>query len=130
MKITKTQLKRIIKEELASKLVEADVLDFPGGRTNSDSSGEGEGEVVPLKRKGPSGPSLSDGEMQSGILGMLLGFLFGTKARSDVSLDEIQANPAVFEALVVALMSDQNAVAQDWMNLPEGEFRTKYLSGF
>lgn len=131
MKITKTQLRNLIKEELASKLSEADVLDFPGDRVSPGTSGEGEGEVVPLKKDEPAGLTLTDKEMAIGVYGMVLGFLIGTKARSDVPIEEIQGgNPELFQALINAVAADQIAFAQDWMNMPEGEFRAKHLPGF
>jgi len=131
MKITKTQLRNLIKEELASKLSEADVLDFPGDRVSPGTSGEGEGEVVPLKKDEPAGLTLTDKEMAIGVYGMVLGFLIGTKARSDVPIEEIQGgNPELFQALINAVAVDQIAFAQDWMNMPEGEFRAKHLPGF
>jgi hypothetical protein len=131
MKITKTQLRNLIKEELASKLSEADVLDFPGDRVSPGTSGEGEGEVVPLKKDEPAGLTLTDKEMAIGVYGMVLGFLIGTKTRSDVPMEEIQGgNPELFQALISAVAADQIAFAQDWMNMPEGEFRAKHLPGF
>lgn len=126
MKITKTQLRQIIKEELS----EADVLDFPGDRVSPGASGEGEGEVVPLKKDEPAGPTLTNDEMAVGVFGMVLGFLIGTKNRSDVDVEEIQSNPDLFQALLNAVAADQNAFAQDWMSMPEGEFRAKHLPGF
>jgi hypothetical protein len=127
MKITKTQLRQIIKEELS----EADVLDFPGDRVSPGASGEGEGEVVPLKKDEPAGLTLTDKEMAIGVYGMVLGFLIGTKARSDVPIEEIQGgNPELFQALINAVAVDQIAFAQDWMNMPEGEFRAKHLPDF
>jgi hypothetical protein len=127
MKITKTQLRQIIKEELS----EADVLDFPGDRVSPGTSGEGEGEVVPLKKDEPAGLTLTDKEMAIGVYGMVLGFLIGTKTRSDVPMEEIQGgNPELFQALISAVAADQIAFAQDWMNMPEGEFRAKHLPGF
>ena len=126
MKITKTQLRQIIKEELS----EADVLDFPGDRVSPGTSGEGEGEVVPLKKDEPVIPYLTDDEMAIGVFGMVLGFLIGTKARRDVDIEEIQSNPEFFQALINAVAVDQNAFAQDWMNMPEGKFRAKHLPDF
>jgi hypothetical protein len=127
MRITKAQLRQIIKEELS----EADVLDFPGDRVSPGASGEGEGEVVPLKKDKPAGLTLTDKEMAIGVYGMVLGFLIGTKARSDVPIEEIQGgNPELFQALINAVAVDQNAFAQDWMNMPEGEFRAKHLPDF
>lgn len=127
MKITKAQLRQIIKEELS----EADVLDFPGDRVSPGTSGEGEGEVVPLKKDEPAGLTLTDKEMAIGVYGMVLGFLIGTKARSDVPIEEIQGgNPELFQALINAVAVDQIAFAQDWMNMPEGEFRAKHLPDF
>jgi len=126
MKITKAQLRQIIKEELS----EADVLDFPGDRVSPGTSGEGEGEVVPLKKDDPAGFTLTSDEMAIGVFGMVLGFLIGTKARRDVDIDEIQSNPDFFQALINAVAVDQNAFAQDWMNMPEGEFRAKHLPDF
>jgi len=131
MKITKAQLRNFIKEELASNLSEADVLDFPGERVSPGASGEGEGEVVPLKKDEPAGLTLTDKEMAIGVSGMVLGFLIGTKARRDVEIEEIQGgNPELFQALINAVAADQIAFAQDWMNMPEGEFRAKHLPGF
>jgi len=131
MKITKAQLRNFIKEELASNLSEADVLDFPGDRVSPGASGEGEGEVVPLKKDEPAGLTLTDKEMAIGVYGMVLGFLIGTKTRSDVPMEEIQGgNPELFQALISAVAADQIAFAQDWMNMPEGEFRAKHLPGF
>lgn len=131
MKLTKTQLRNFIKEELASKLSEADVLDFPGDRVGPGASGEGEGEVVPLKKDEPAGLTLTDKEMAIGVYGMVLGFLIGTKARRDVDIEEIQGgNPELFQALINAVAADQIAFAQDWMSMPEGEFRAKHLPGF
>ena len=137
MKITKAQLRQIIKEELS----EADVLDFPGDRVSPGTSGEGEGEVVPLKKDEPDGFTLkqttlkrgllTDKEMAIGVYGMVLGFLIGTKPRSDVPIEEIQGgNPELFQALINAVAADQIAFAQDWMNMPEGKFRAKHLPGF
>lgn len=127
MRITKARLKEIIKEELS----EADVLDFPGDRVSPGTSGEGEGEVVPLKKDEPAGLTLTDKEMAIGVYGMVLGFLIGTKARSDVPIEEIQGgNPELFQALINAVAVDQIAFAQDWMNMPEGEFRAKHLPDF
>jgi len=127
MKITKARLKHIIKEEL----LEADILDFPGDRVNPGASGEGEGEVVPLKKDEPAGLTLTDKEMARGVYGMVLGFLIGRKARRDVPFEEIQGgDPELFQALINAVAADQNAFAQDWMNMPEGEFRAKHLPGF
>jgi len=126
MRITKAQLRQIIKEELS----EADVLDFPGDRVSPGTSGEGEGEVVPLKKDDPAGFTLTSDEMAIGVFGMVLGFLIGTKARRDVDIGEIQSNPDFFQALINAVAVDQNAFAQDWMNMPEGEFRAKHLPGF
>jgi len=127
MKITKARLKHIIKEEL----LEADILDFPGDRVNPGASGEGEGEVVPLKKDEPAGLTLTDKEMAIGVYGMVLGFLIGRKARRDVPFEEIQGgDPELFQALINAVAADQNAFAQDWMNMPEGEFRAKHLPGF
>ena len=126
MRITKAQLRQIIKEELS----EADVLDFPGDRVSPGTSGEGEGEVVPLKKDEPTGFTLTSDEMAIGVFGMVLGFLIGTKARRDVDIGEIQSNPDFFQALINAVAVDQNAFAQDWMNMPEGEFRAKHLPGF
>jgi len=127
MKITKAQLRQIIKEELS----EADVLDFPGDRVSPGTSGEGEGEVVPLKKDEPAGFTLTDKEMAIGVYGMVLGFLIGTKARRDVPIEEIQGgNPELFQALISAVAADQIAFAQDWMNMPEGEFRAKHLPDF
>jgi len=126
MRITKAQLRQIIKEELS----EADVLDFPGDRVSPGTSGEGEGEVVPLKKDDPAGFTLTSDEMAIGVFGMVLGFLIGTKARRDVDIGEIQSNPDFFQALINAVAVDQNAFAQDWMNMPEGEFRAKHLPDF
>ena len=83
MKLTKTQLRQIIKEELS----EADVLNFPGDRVSPGTSGEGEGEVVPLKKDEPAGCTLTSDEMAIGVFGMVLGFLIGTKARRDVDIE-------------------------------------------
>jgi len=100
MKITKAQLKRIIKEELSSELAEADEPQLPG---------------------------LADKEIAIAVAAMILGSLTAHGPDRGIPMEEIGSDLRTFEILLNAIARDQNGVSQDWMKLSRDEFRQKYI---
>jgi len=126
MKITKAQLRQIIKEELS----EADILDFPGDRVSPGASGEGEGEVIPFKQPEmePMATSSSPQSLEVATYaayGLSIGYLLSKVPRKDLTIEELISNPAILEKLVYAMAENQEEFLEDWKsNKP---IRSKYL---
>lgn len=136
MKITEAELRKVINEEFLS-ILEAKVIDFPGGKKGSGSSSddgegepEGEGEVVPFIQPKPPGreaPGVIGSEESIGYaaFGVTIGFLSAKMPRKDLTIEEIMTNPVILEKLVLAINSNNDEFLKDWRF--NKNFRSKYL---
>ena len=130
MKISKAELRKIINEELRAVL-EAKIIDFPGGKKDSgDNALDGEGEVIPLKQPELEPPTTSSSPQSLEVAtyaayGLSIGYLLSKVPRKDLTIEELISNPAILEKLVYAMAENQEEFLEDWKsNKP---IRSKYL---